>query len=75
VRWYFAAMASRKWLGAPGNGVLVQVGIDCGAGRILDLSRRREIRKSLRQINCIIADSQPRHLTDDRLGEVAGSLA
>ena len=59
---------------APGDGVLVDVGVDRGAGRVLDRRRRRKVRKPLRQVDAAVELIEPRHLADDRLGELRGFL-
>ena len=59
---------------APGDRVLVDVGVDRRARRLLDRRRRRKIRKSLRQIDAAVQLVEPRHLADDRLGELRGFL-
>ena len=55
---------------APRDRVLVVVGVDRRAGGVLDGLRRGEIGKSLRQIDGVVRVAQPRHLADDRLGEL-----
>ena len=39
---------------APGDGVLVDVGVDGRAGRVLDRRRRRKIGKPLRQVDAAV---------------------
>ena len=58
--------------GAPGDGVLVDVGANRGARRLLDRRGRGKIRKALRQIDGAVLLRQPGHLADDRLGEPLG---
>ena len=55
---------------APRDRVLVDVGVDGGAGGLLDRSRRRKIGKALREVDAAVRFAQPRHLADDRLGEL-----
>src|SRR5206468_6548412 len=55
---------------APRDGVLVDVGVNGGAGGVLDPIRRRKIRKALRQIHAAVQLVQARHLADHRLGEL-----
>jgi hypothetical protein len=57
---------------APGDGVLIHVAVDGGAGRRLDGVGRRKVRKPLRQVHATVQVIQPRHLADDRLGELGG---
>ena len=55
---------------APGDGVLVDVGLNRRARRVLHDRRRRKVRKSLRQVHAAVELVEPRHLADDRLGEL-----
>ena len=55
---------------APGDRVLVDVGLDRRAGRVLDDRGRREVGEPLRQVDAAVQLVQPRHLADDRLGEL-----
>ena len=59
-------------LRAPGDRILIHVGHDGVAGGELDLFRRGEIGKALRQVDRAIEMRLPRHLADDRFGELLG---
>src|SRR6202007_1959530 len=51
----------------PGDGVLVEIGVDGLACGVLQNFGRWEIRVSLRQIHRAVLDCYPRHLADDAL--------
>ena len=54
----------------PGDGVLIDVVLNRLAGHVLNQLRRGKIGKPLRQIDAAVQIVQPRHLADDRLGEL-----
>ena len=56
-------------LRAPGDRVLVDVGIDRALGGFLHLGRRGEIGESLREVDRAVDRREPRHLADHRLRE------
>ena len=62
-------------LGAPGDGVLIDVGRNRFLRRALDLRRRRKIGKALRQVDGAVQHGLTRHFADDRLGEVRDPAA
>ena len=68
------AMACAQLGRAPGDGVLVDVGVDGARRRGLDRLGRGEVGEPLRQVDRAVPMRQPGHLADDRFGE-AGGLA
>ncbi len=54
---------------APGDGVLVDVGLDGADSCLLHSGRGGEVGEALRQVESIVFKSQSRHVTDDRLGQ------
>lgn len=59
-------------LGAPGDGVLVDVRVDRIGDRSLELRRAGEVGEPLGQADGTGRDRQPVHLADDRFGESIG---
>ena len=57
--------------GAPRHRVLVDVGLDGGARRVLDRLGGRKVGESLREIHATVLVTQSRHLADDRFGELS----
>ena len=72
VRSNFSTMASRSGFRAPGDGVLIDVVGNGLAGGFLDFGGRRKIRKSLREIHCVVFQGETGHLADDGLRELFG---
>ena len=68
-------MALRKVLGAPGDGVLIDVGSNRVLRRPLDLRRSRKIREALRQIDGAMHHGLARHLANHRFSEVRDFVA
>src|SRR5215813_1688428 len=63
-----------KTLGAPGDRVLIDVGVDGFAGRAFDVFRGREVGEALREIDRAVSERLAAHVADDGFGE-AGSFA
>ncbi len=59
---------------APGDCVLVDVGLDRAAGRCLDLRGGREVRHPLRQVHRAVSAGLDRHAPDHALGEPRGLM-
>jgi hypothetical protein len=57
-------------LGAPGDGVLVDVGVQCRGGSVLESCGCPEIGKSLRQIDGVVLARLASHVANHRLGEL-----
>src|SRR5690606_1247854 len=53
------------------GGVLVEVGVDRGGGRVLHQVRPRKVGKPLPEVDRLVLDGEPAHLTEDRLTEAA----
>ena len=62
-------------LGAPGDGVLVDIGVDSCRGGAFERFGRGEIGKALGEIGGAVADGQARHLADYGFGEIGDALA
>ena len=60
-------------LAAPGDRVLVEVGVDRALRRLLHLRGRGEVGEALREVDAAVHRVQSGHLADDRLGETHGS--
>ena len=60
--------------GAPGDRVLIDVGLNRGAGGLFHNRRRGKVGESLREIDAAVHLIEPRHLADHRLGELRGFL-
>jgi len=67
--------AQAKIARSPGNRVLIDVRGDGLLRRALEFFRRGEIRKSLRQIDSVVANCLARHLANDTLGKLCGFVA
>ena len=61
-------------LRSPGDGVLVDVGLERPGGLVLDRRRRREVREALGEVDAVVFQAQPGHLADHRLGEPGAAL-
>ena len=60
---------------APGDGVLVHVGLDGRAGGVLERLGRREVGEPLGQVDAVGGHAKPRHEPNDRLLELLGLAA
>ncbi len=55
--------------GAPGDRVLVEVGVERRLGCLLQLVGAGEVGKALREVDRVVGEGEPGHLADHRLGE------
>ena len=72
MRANFSMTASRRRLGAPGDGVLIDVVRDGLAGGFFDFFGGGEIGKTLGKIYGVVLHGEARHFADDGFGELFG---
>ncbi len=68
-------MAFAKRLGAPSDGVLVDIRVNGFGGGVFQDRRSREVREALRQVDGTVMDRQAGHLANDGFGKSGDPLA